>query len=74
MTTEMRMKGRWQEAKGKIKERWGELTDDELDQIEGNWDQLVGAIRQKTGDAAEKIEQELAEMFDSDSTDQTNSS
>ena len=69
MATKMKMKGHWQEAKGEIKETWGELTDDELDQAEGNWDQLVGTIRQKTGQKVEDIEQKLDGIFDSMSED-----
>lgn len=38
------VKGQWKQFKGKAKEKWGQLTDDELDQIEGNRDQLVGKV------------------------------
>jgi uncharacterized protein YjbJ (UPF0337 family) len=38
------IEGNWNEIKGKIKEKWGDLTDDDLDRIEGETDQLVGAI------------------------------
>lgn len=69
MATKMKMKGHWQEAKGEIKETWGQLTDDELDRVEGNWDQLVGTIRQKTGETVEDIEQKLDGIFDSMSDD-----
>lgn len=65
MTTEMKMKGNWQEAKGRMKEAWGDLTDDEMDRAEGNWDQLVGTIRQKTGEGVEEIEAKLNDIFDS---------
>lgn len=71
MTTKMKMKGRWQEAKGEIKETWGDLTDDELDKAEGNWDQLVGAIRQRTGETVEDIEQKLDGILDSMSDDES---
>ncbi|MFZ5509417.1 MAG: CsbD family protein, partial [Pseudomonadota bacterium] len=40
-----RIEGNWKQLKGKIKERWGELTDDELDQIEGRREQLAGKIQ-----------------------------
>ncbi len=40
-------KGRWNELKGKVRQRWGELTDDEIAQTQGNLDQLVGRIQQK---------------------------
>ncbi len=38
------MKGQWNQVKGKAKEQWGKLTDDDLKRAEGNRDQLVGAI------------------------------
>ena len=43
------LKGNWKQAKGKIKEAWGKLTDDELDQIEGNYDQFVGKVQERYG-------------------------
>lgn len=42
-------KGNWKQAKGKIKQAWGKLTDDELDQIEGNYDVFVGKVQEKYG-------------------------
>lgn len=53
------MKGKWNEFKGRIRERWGELTDDELDKIDGRRDQLVGAIQQRYGRSREDAEREL---------------
>jgi uncharacterized protein YjbJ (UPF0337 family) len=60
----MRMEGRWDQMKGRIKEAWGDLTDDELDQTEGKWDQVVGKIKEKTGESMESIEQRLRGMMD----------
>lgn len=62
---QMMLEGRWQEMRGRVKEAWGVLTDDELDRIEGRWDRLVGAIRQKTGETVERIEEKLDELIDS---------
>lgn len=39
-------KGMWNEWKGKAKEQWGDLTNDQLDKIEGQRDQLIGLIQQ----------------------------
>ena len=39
--------GNWKQFKGKVKEQWGKLTDDDMTIIEGKRDQLVGKIRQK---------------------------
>ena len=65
MTNQMQLKGRWQNARGRIKEAWGDLTDDEMDKVDGNWDQLVGTIRQKTGETTEVIESKLDQIMDS---------
>ena len=51
--------GRWDQLKGHAKEKWGQLTDDDLDVAEGNWDQFVGRIKERTGQSAEEIEREL---------------
>jgi uncharacterized protein YjbJ (UPF0337 family) len=62
-----RMKGNWKEFKGKIKEKWGKLTDDELDVAEGNRDQLVGKIQQKYGLAKEEAQRQFDELERSNS-------
>jgi len=53
------IEGSWTEMKGHIKEKWGELTDDELDQIAGKRDQMVGMLQRKYGYAKEQAEKEL---------------
>ena len=53
------IKGHWTEFQGKAKEKWGELTDDEVKQAEGDRDQLVGLIQQKYGKAKEEAEREV---------------
>jgi uncharacterized protein YjbJ (UPF0337 family) len=53
------LKGQWNELKGRVKERWGELTNDDLDRIEGRRDQLVGAIQQQYGRARDEVEREV---------------
>src|SRR5262245_9003906 len=65
MSTQERMVGNWNQLQGKIKPRWGQLTDDELNEVEGNVDQLVGLIQQKTGDARESIERAVNEFSES---------
>ena len=55
--------GRWQQARGRIRQTWGALTDDELDSARGNWDSLVGAIKEKTGEAADAIGDKLRSIF-----------
>ncbi len=54
-----RFAGQWKSMKGKVKEKWGKLTDDEITQIDGKRDQLVGLIQKKYGVAKERAEEEL---------------
>jgi uncharacterized protein YjbJ (UPF0337 family) len=59
----MRFEGRWDQMRGRVKEAWGSLSDDDLDRSEGRWDQLVGTIKEKTGESMETIERKLADMM-----------
>jgi uncharacterized protein YjbJ (UPF0337 family) len=52
------MEGNWNVAKGKVKEKWGKLTDDDLDVIKGKRDQLIGALQKRYGYAREQAERE----------------
>jgi len=56
------LEGNWNEIKGKLHERWGQLTQDDLQKAQGNVDQLVGMIQRKTGEARERVEQYLTEL------------
>ena len=47
--------GRWDQFKGKAKQLWGDLTDDDLDVAEGNYDEMVGRIKTRTGQAEADI-------------------
>lgn len=51
--------GNWKQFKGKVKEKWGKLTDDDLTTIDGKRDQLAGVLQQKYGYAKAQAEQEL---------------
>jgi uncharacterized protein YjbJ (UPF0337 family) len=53
------VKGEWKQFRGKIKEQWGKLTDDDLDRIEGKRDQLVGAVQKRYGVAKDEAEKQL---------------
>ena len=57
-----RIEGNWKQAKGKIKEKWGQLTDDDLTAIDGKKDQLAGKLQEKYGYAKEQAERELDEF------------
>lgn len=58
------LQGKWKQLKGSIKERWGELTDDEVDEVQGEAQQLIGLLQEKYGYAKEKAEAEVAEFLD----------
>jgi uncharacterized protein YjbJ (UPF0337 family) len=62
--TKMRFEGRWQNVRGRVKEAWGSLTDDELDKTEGKWDQVVGTIKRRTGQASDAVEAKLKSFLD----------
>jgi uncharacterized protein YjbJ (UPF0337 family) len=53
------IEGNWKEFKGKLQEKWGKLTDDRLDVIEGKRDQLAGEIQQAYGISKEQAEKEV---------------
>jgi uncharacterized protein YjbJ (UPF0337 family) len=53
------MEGNWLQLKGKAKEQWGKLTDDDLDVIAGKREQLVGALQKRYGKTKEEIEEEV---------------
>jgi len=59
------IQGKWKEMKGKAREKWGELTDDDLAVVEGNKDQLVGLIQERYGKAREEAEKEVEEWRNS---------
>ncbi|REJ80773.1 MAG: CsbD family protein [Acidobacteria bacterium] len=53
------LKGKWTELKGKAQQEWGELTNDDLDQIEGRQDQLIGRIQQRYGIARAEAQEQV---------------
>jgi uncharacterized protein YjbJ (UPF0337 family) len=57
-----RIEGSWTEWKGKVKEKWGQLTDDDLEQAAGRRDQLVGALQRRYGYERDRAERELDEL------------
>ena len=58
------IKGSWRQHKGRLKEKWGELTDDDLDRIEGKRDQLLGILQNRYGRTREAAEKEIREFED----------
>jgi uncharacterized protein YjbJ (UPF0337 family) len=59
------LEGQWEQVRGMLKKRWGQLTDDDLRFANGNVDQLIGRIHQRTGEAREAIEQFLDQATNS---------
>lgn len=57
-----RTAGVWRQIKGKVKEQWGKLTDDEIDQLEGRSEQLAGKLQEKYGLARDEAERQAREF------------
>jgi uncharacterized protein YjbJ (UPF0337 family) len=55
--------GKWKQVKGSIKERWGKLTDDDLDVIAGQRDQLAGRIQERYGIAKEQARKQVEDWM-----------
>jgi len=56
------VEGKWTECKGKVKEKWGKLTDDDLNVISGKRDQLVGRLQERYGTAKEEAQKQADEF------------
>ena len=59
------VQGKWKEMKGQIKQQWGKLTDDDLDQINGKKDELAGRIQKYYGKSREEADQAIDQFFSS---------
>lgn len=64
MVTKQQVSGSWRELIGGIKQRWGELTDDDLTRVEGDLDQLVGLIQRKSGETRAEIEEYIEHLLE----------
>jgi uncharacterized protein YjbJ (UPF0337 family) len=56
------LQGQWNQVRGQLKKKWGQLTDDDLRFTNGNIDQLIGRIQHRTGEAREAVENFLNEL------------
>jgi uncharacterized protein YjbJ (UPF0337 family) len=54
--------GQWKQLKGKVKEQWGKLTDDDFTVLEGNQEQLAGKIQERYGIAKEEAERQVRDF------------
>jgi uncharacterized protein YjbJ (UPF0337 family) len=52
-------KGQWMQLKGKIREQWGKLTDDDVDQIQGRSEQLIGKLQNRYGLARDEAQRQF---------------
>lgn len=59
------LEGNWKQFKGKLKEKWGKLTDDDLDVTNGNREQLEGKIQERYGKSKEEAKKEVDAYIDS---------
>ncbi len=53
------LQGQWTQLKGKVREQWGKLTDDDFEQIQGNAEKLIGKLQERYGRNREQAEQDL---------------
>ncbi len=58
-----RIEGNWKEMKGKVQQKWGKLTDDDLNVIDGRREELVGKIQQAYGKSRDEAEKEVDGYF-----------
>jgi uncharacterized protein YjbJ (UPF0337 family) len=68
MTNQQILESNWTEIKGKLRQKWGQLTDDDLLQFRGDAGEMIGIIQRKTGEAREAIQRYLQEVSGSAAT------
>jgi uncharacterized protein YjbJ (UPF0337 family) len=62
------LQGKWTQLKGKAKEQWGKLTDDDIEQLDGKKDQLVGRIQERYGLAKDQAERDVDNWLNDSAT------
>ena len=60
--TNLQLKGGWNEVKGKLKQKYGQLTDDDLTFVQGKDDELLGRLQQKLGKSKEELRREIEKL------------
>ena len=63
------LSGKWKQMKGSVMQRWGKLTDDDVDIINGQHEQLVGKVQEKYGIAKEEAQRQVDDWMRSHSRD-----
>ena len=62
--TKLEIKGDWNIIKGRLKQQWARLTDDDLQYLDGQQDELVGRIQKRTGETREAVEDAIRKLHD----------
>lgn len=71
---DLKTEGRLDRIRGRVRETWGDVTDDDFDRAQGNTENLIGRIKEKTGDTAENIQRRIQEFFDEDDSQEARGS
>ena len=58
------LQGQWMQLKGKVRQQWGKLTDDDLEKIQGNAEMLIGRVQERYGKSREEAEKDLDRWFE----------
>lgn len=58
----LEIKGKWNSVKGKLKQKYGELSDDDLTYVEGKEDEMLGKLQEKTGKARDELIKEINKL------------
>lgn len=58
------IKGKWKEMKGKVKEQWGKLTDDEIGEMNGSYEKLEGTLQKHYGYKKDEVQKEIQTFID----------
>ena len=59
-------KGQWNQLKGRVRQQWGKLTDDDVDQIQGNAEILLGKLQERYGRSKDEAQQDLDRFLEED--------
>ncbi|WP_339781166.1 CsbD family protein [uncultured Thalassospira sp.] len=58
------IEGKWKQLRGNVKQQWGQLTDDDIDRVDGSRDKLVGRIQEAYGVEREEADRQVSKWFD----------
>jgi uncharacterized protein YjbJ (UPF0337 family) len=57
------LQGKWRQIKGEVKSRWGKLTDDDVDRVEGDAEKLIGRVQERYGYQRDEAKREVDDFF-----------